>query len=90
MTTNEIKKGMKVKVFLEFVGKEVDGIMMDNKKGNSRIVHVKGSQVGLVDEMGGVYGYNITKVVNDDGTTVDIVHTEQQLKSKEMNHSMGF
>ena len=38
MTTNEIKKGMKVKSVQ--LGTPVTGIMMDNKKGNTRLLDV--------------------------------------------------
>lgn len=90
MTTNEIKKGQKVRVFLESAGKEVDATIMDNKRGNIRDAHVFAAAIGYVDEIGSVYGYNITKVVNEDGTTTDVEHTEKQLKMKAWHKSVGF
>ena len=79
MTTNEIKKGMKIKSVQ--LGVPVTGIMLDNKKGNTRLVDVKGSEVGFFDEMGSVYANDIVKVKVDD-VWVDVEHTEKQLKLK--------
>ena len=47
--TNDIKKGTKVKTAQ--LGALVTGIMADNKKGNTRLIDVKGSEVGLFDEL---------------------------------------
>ena len=80
MTTNEIKKGMKIKSVQ--LGVPVTGIMLDNKKGNTRLVDVKGSEVGMFDEMGSVYSHDII-LVEVDGNWVEVTHTEKQLKLKQ-------
>ena len=80
MTTNEIKKGMKIKRVQ--LGVPVTGIMLDNKKGNTRLVDVKGSEVGMFDEMGSVYSHDII-LVEVDGNWVEVTHTEKQLKLKQ-------
>ena len=61
MKTNEIKKGMKIQSVQ--LGTPVTGIMMDNMRGNTRMVDVKGTEVGLFDEMGSVYAYDIISVL---------------------------
>ena len=80
MTTNEIKKGMKVKSGQ--LGSIVTGTMLDNKKGNIRLLNVKGSEVGLFDEMGSVYSHEIM-LVEVDGEWKKVEHTESQLKLKD-------
>ena len=81
MKTNEIKKGMKVKTVQ--LGSAVSGVMMDNLKGNTRLIDVKGSEVGLFDEMGSVYSHDIV-AAEVDGEWVEIEHTPKQLKLKEV------
>ena len=81
MVTNEIKKGMKV--LSVQLGVPVSGIMMDNKKGNTRLIDVKGSEVGLFDEMGSVYSHDITEYQDEDGFWQVVEHTEAQLKLKQ-------
>ena len=80
MLTNEIKKG--TKVLSVQLGVPVLGIMMDNKKGNTRLIDVKGSEVGLFDEMGSVYAHDIIEAKIDDAW-IPITHTEAQLKLKQ-------
>ena len=87
MTTNEIKKGMKIKSVQ--LGVPVTGIMLDNKKGNTRLVDVKGSEVGFFDEMGSVYAHDITLVLVDN-CWVEVEHTEKQLKLKQSVSSFGW
>ncbi len=87
MTTNEIKKGMKIKSVQ--LGVPVTGIMLDNKKGNTRLVDVKGSEVGMFDEMGSVYAHDITLVLVDN-CWVEVEHTEKQLKLKQSVSSFGW
>ena len=64
------------------LGAPVTGVMLDNKKGNTRLIDTKGSEVGLFDEMGSVYAYDIVSA-EVDGKWVRIEHTEKQLKLKE-------
>ena len=87
MTTNEIKKGMRIKSVQ--LGVPVTGIMMDNLKGNTRLVDVKGSEVCMFDEMGSVYSHDII-VVEVDGNWVDVTHTEKQLNLKQSLANIGW
>ena len=87
MTTNEIKKGMKIKSVQ--LGVPVTGIMLDNKKGNTRLVDVKGSEVGFFDEMGSVYAHDII-LVEQNSNWVEVEHTEKQLKLKQSVSSFGW
>ena len=80
MTTNEIKKGMKI--LSVQLGVPVSGIVMDNKKGNTRLIDVKGSEVGMFDEMGSVYSHDIIEYQDKDGFWHSVTHTEAQLKLK--------
>jgi len=79
MTTNEIKKGMKVRTTQ--LGTPVSGVMMDSLKGNTRLIETKGSEIGMFDEMGSVYAYDIV-AAEVDGEWIPIEHTEKQLKLK--------
>ena len=87
MTTNEIKKGMRVKTTQ--LGVRVTGIMMDNLKGNTRLVETKGSEVGFFDEMGSVYAHDII-LVEQNSNWVEVTHTEKQLKLKKSLASIGW
>ena len=87
MTTNEIKKGMKIKSVQ--LGVPVTGIMLDNKTGNTRLVDVKGSEVGFFDEMGSVYAHDII-LVEQNSNWVEVEHTEKQLKLKKSLANMGW
>ena len=87
MTTNEIKKGMKIKSVQ--LGVPCTGIMMDNLKGNTRMVDVKGSEVGFFDEMGSVYSHDII-LVEVDGNWIEVAHTEKQLKLQSTLSSIGW
>ena len=87
MKTNDIKKGMRVRTTQ--LGAPVTGIMMDSKKGNTRLIDTKGSEVGLFDEMGSVYAYDIV-AAEVDGEWVNIEHTEKQLKLKAAVSNFGF
>ena len=80
MTTNEIKKGTRVRTVQ--LGTPVSGVMMDNLKGNTRLIDTKGSEVGLFDEMGSVYSHDIVSA-EVDGEWKEIEHTPAQLKLKE-------
>ena len=85
MTTNEIKKDMKIRSVQ--LGVPVTGIMMDNKKGDTRLIKTKGSEVeGGYDEIGSVYSYDII-FVEVDGEWKVVEHTPKQLKLKETVNS---
>jgi hypothetical protein len=78
---------MKIKV--TNLGVPVTGIMMDNLKGDTRLVDVKGSEVGMFDEMGSVYSHDIALVeVNERWIRVE--HTEKQMKLKQKVAEFGF
>jgi len=87
MKTNDIKKGMNIKTGQ--LGTPVSGIMLDNLRGNTRLVDVKGSEVGLFDEMGSVYAHDIL-MVEVDGEWQEIEYTEAQLKLKKQISAMGW
>ena len=85
MKTNDIKKGMKIKSVQ--LGVPVTGIMMDNMKGNTRLVHTHGSEVGMFDETGSVYSHHITMVeVGDEW--IEVKHTKKQLDLMELLEKM--
>ena len=81
MKTNEIKKGMKIKSAQ--LGTLVTGIMMDNMKGDTRMIDTKGSEIGLFDEIGSVYSHDIVEVEVVD-RWFKVEHTDKQLKLKEL------
>ena len=85
--TNDIKKGIKIKSVQ--LGVPVTGVMLDNKKGNTRLVDVKGSEVGLFDEMGSIYSHDII-LAEIDGVWKSVEHTEKQLNLKRQLNSMGW
>ena len=83
--TNDLKKGTKVKT--KQLGVITSGIIADNKKGNIRLVDVKGSEVGLFDEIGSVYAYDIVYAKIDEQWQ-KIEHTSEQLKNKQLVDSL--
>ena len=78
--TNDIKKGTKIKS--KQLGIPVTGVMADNKE-------VKGSEVGLFDEIGSVYAHDII-LANIDGIWKSVEHTEKQLNLEKQLKSMGW
>ena len=64
------------------LGTPVTGIMMDNMKGNTRMVDTKGSEIGLFDEIGSIYSHDIIEVEVVD-RWFKVEHTKEQLKLKE-------
>ena len=47
--TNDLKKG--TEIMSVQLGLPVKGVIADNKKGNTRLVDVKGSSIGMFDEI---------------------------------------
>ena len=88
MLTNEIKKGTSVK--LDHLGLVVSGTMLESQKGNTRLVQVNGSEVGLFDEAGSVYAYNIVEAQNAEGQWEKVEHTEAQKKLAVTVSELGF
>ena len=87
MKTNDIKKGTKIKT--NHLGVKVSGIMLDSLKGNTRLIEIKGSEVGLFDEAGSVYATNIVEA-KIEGEWVKVVHTENQLHAQKTREALGF
>ena len=88
MKTNDIKKGMEIKT--SQLGVLVSGVMMDNLKGNTRLIKTHGSEVGLFDEIGSVYATDIIAAKNSDGKWEDVEHTDKQTKNADFRRLAGF
>lgn len=82
--TNDVKKGAKV---IFFNGKE--GEVMDNKRGNLRMVKVEVIfQPGMYD-IGDDYAHNWEFAVQN-GVKYLVDHTDSQGKTRDLLHEMGF
>ena len=80
MRTKDVKKGMKVKTTQ--LGLPISGVMMDSYGNRStRLIDTKGTEVGLFDEIGSVYSYDIYYAQDKEGWH-KIEHTEKELKMK--------
>ena len=88
MLTNNIKKGTPIKT--NQLGYPVSGTMEDNKKGNTRLIKTNGSEVGLFDEYGSVYAWNIVAAKNNEGKWESVELTEKQTETQKINESLGF
>ena len=88
MKTNDIKKGMAIKT--SQLGVLVSGVMMDNMKGNTRLIKTHGSEVGMFDEMGSVYATDIQYVRNDECNWEKVEHTNKQMESQIKRNLWGF
>jgi hypothetical protein len=81
MLTNDIKKGMRIK--LAYTGWEA--IMQDNLKGNTRMAEV----FGWEHETGSVYSHDITHCKpTPESAWVKVEHTPAQLKLKALVEAM--
>ena len=80
MKTNDIKKGM---TFILADGTE--GVMADNKKGNTRMANVDNMFGGR--NLGNVYAHNIQRVLVD-GLFVTVEHTKSQLECRDANNKL--
>ena len=78
MKTNDIKKGTKIKSVQ--LGVPVTGIMMDNLRGNTRLVDVRGSEVGMFDEIGSIYSHDIILAQDENGEWQEVEHTTAQIE----------
>ena len=78
--TNEIKKGSGI--VTKQLGIPCPGIMEDNKKGNTRLIKTFGSQVGMFDEYGSVYAWDIIEAQDQNGEWHYIELTDKQKQSK--------
>ena len=88
MKTNDIKKGTEIRTYQ--LGVTVTGIMMDNSKGNTRLIKTHGSEVGMFDEVGSVYATDIISAKDSNGKWVDVEHTDKQMNAKNMRGMFGF
>ena len=88
MKTNDIKKGTEIKT--KQLGVPVSGVMMDNLKGNTRLIKTNGSEVGLFDEVGSVYSTDIIMAENSEGVWEDVEHTDKQGKDADFRRLAGF
>ena len=88
MKTNDIKKGTEIRT--KQLGVSVSGVMMDNLKGNTRLIKTNGSEVGLFDEVGSVYATDIVMAINSDGIWENVEYTDKQIKSIQMRDQLGF
>ena len=88
MKTNDIKKGTEIRT--KQLGVSVNGIMMDNARGNTRLIKTFGSEIGMFDEVGSVYATDIIMAVNSEGVWEDVEHTDKQAKSADFRRLAGF
>ena len=88
MKTNDIKKGTEIKT--KQLGVLVTGVMMDNQRGNTRLIETHGSEIGMFDEMGSVYATDIVYAKNSDGNWVEVEHTDSQKNAQNMRGIFGF
>ena len=88
MKTNDIKKGTNIRT--KQLGVSVNGIMMDNARGNTRLIKTFGSEIGMFDEMGSVYATDIIAAKNSDGEWEDVEHTDKQSKAESFRSLAGF
>jgi len=87
MKTNDIKKGMEIKT--DQLGRLISGTMEDNRKGNTRLINTKGSEIGMFDEMGSVYAWNI-KSVKIGGAWERVELTDKQVNDQKRIMAMGW
>ena len=88
MKTNEIKKGMRVKLSrVASMGETPrwEGTMWDNMRGIRRIVEVE----GFFTEAGSVWSHDITHV-KVDGKWVEVEHTKNQIKQRQLVSAQGW
>ena len=88
MKTNDIKKGTEIRT--KQLGVSVSGVMMDNLKGNTRMIKTNGSEVGMFDEIGSVYTTDIIMAENSEGLWENVEHTDKQAKSADFRRLAGF
>lgn len=83
MLTNEIKKGAMILMTHGRFGK-----MMDNKKGNIRLVEVTNGVNG--PELGSVYVWDIVGVQVEEATFTEVILTEKQKADHQRIKTLGF
>ena len=88
MKTNDIKKGTKIRT--KQLGVIINGIMMDNARGNTRLIKTFGSEIGMFDEVGSVYATDIVMAENSEGIWEDVEHTDKQTQAESFRSAAGF
>ena len=78
MLTKDIKKGMRFRLANGWYG-----TMKDNMRGTTRMAEVE----GFYTEIGSVYSHDIVVVLTDTGWE-NVVHTDKELKCKELNKAI--
>ena len=81
--TNDIKKGYHI--LTTQLGANVPGIMEDNLKGNTRFIYTKASKIGMFDEYGSVYAWDIAwakEKEEDDWKLVKLTAKQKQSKDE--------
>ena len=90
MKTNEIKKGMRVKLSASASMGEMprwEGEMWDNMRGNTRVVNVE----GFFTEAGSVYSHDIIACKpTPDSEWIPIEYTKSQIDCKNRVAEMGW
>lgn len=81
MKTNDIKKGMRVRLNNGWYG-----TMMDNQRGNTRLVEVE----GFCTEIGSVYAFDIARVETVAGVWEAVELTDKQQAFRLQMKEMGF
>ena len=81
MLSNDMKKGMKV-----IMRGGWKGTIMNNRKGNLRMVEVQ----GFCTDTGDNYVWNIARVEVEPGKWEDVELTDKQKKARSMVKAMGF
>ncbi len=92
MTHNELKKGMRVMMPGLFQRGPRFGVMMDNLKGVTRLVHIEESN-GHYPDMGSVYVWDIHEVETVDGwVTIDVSpgHAKKQVNVQAIDKAFGW
>lgn len=82
MKTNDIKKGDKI------IYNDQEGTMMDNQRGNIRLVEVPSVFGGT--EIGSVYAFDITHSIGPSGQMEPVELTEKQIAARKTIRRLGF
>lgn len=80
MKTNELKKGVRVKLANGW-----QAIIEDNMKGNTRLAKV----FGIFTEIGSVYAHDIVAYSDEKGNWLPVEHTPAQIKMRKQVVSFG-
>jgi len=76
MTTNELKKGTRIRMRNGWFG-----TLVDSKKGNTRMAEIE----GMYTEIGSVYAHDIVMARDEHGEWHKVEHTKKQNEIRNMN-----